>query len=77
MLARLVVGKLLGGDRQPERTPQDRFAQSERLAVEVRAERRLEHHDVGSPSVHALYGALVSCSTMAQIALICGASLPR
>ena len=47
MLARLVVGKLLGRDRQPDRTPQNRFAQSERLAVEVRAERSLEHYDVG------------------------------
>jgi hypothetical protein len=76
MPAELVVGQFLGGKFKPERLTQDCLAKRQGMAIEVRAERRLDHRQVVLPLRRA-HGVAASCSTMVQMALICGASLPR
>ena len=77
MLAERVVGLLLLGEGQSERRPQDRLAQRQGLAIERRAIRRGDDLNVVLVRVRCAHGVAASCSAMVQIALICGASLPR
>lgn len=77
MLAHGIVGELLIGDRQPERPAQDCLTKAQRLAIKVGADKRLDDGNVGFVRHLEPHGLLASCSTMAQIAAIWGASLPR
>src|SRR5262245_3598575 len=77
MLAARVVGELIGAQGEPERDAQDRFAQGERPAIKIRPERHLNELEVVLLSARRAHGLEERCSTMAQIALIWGASLPR
>src|SRR5262245_49948396 len=77
MLAAGVVGELILAQGEAERGAQDRLAQGERPAIKVRPERRLDELEVVLLGPRRAHGLEERCSTMAQIALIWGASLPR